>query len=181
MQNIIIHTVFLSPRPGITLDYVSKMMEQLRAIGNKVTGFRGIQLSENRTAEKNLAHGFHYRFKMKFESEEARNNYLNHPEHIEIAPHIVENLEGETAGVMVFDYFSQTKSPLLSAEDAANNLVRALHSGHIPRDTLGNSITFFTQLVTKLTEEAQNSASSKQQREDDMPTPPSTPRNGSSE
>ena len=75
---MIIHAVFLLPKPEATSTELDVAMEKARALKGKIPGIVAIQVCANRNPNNQ---GYTYGMFMTFKDEESLKAYFPHPEH----------------------------------------------------------------------------------------------------
>jgi len=97
------HCVFLRFRDDVpSLDRQS-IYRDLQTLCAKLPGALAITSGANVSPEEGMDKGFSEGFILDFADAAARDAYLVHPEHQEIAGRIVASTAGGTEGVFVFD------------------------------------------------------------------------------
>lgn len=75
---MIIHAVFLLPKPETTIEEMLAAMDHARALQQKIPGIVDIQAGENTNVNNQ---GYTYGLIMRFVDEDALKAYFPHPEH----------------------------------------------------------------------------------------------------
>ena len=75
---MIIHVVLLQPKPETTAEDLAAVMEQARALQEKVPGIVSMQAGVNQNPNNQ---GYTYGLVMSFDTEEHFKAYFPHPEH----------------------------------------------------------------------------------------------------
>lgn len=99
------HVVLLKVRPDVGANDVSVVFTALGGLKNKIPGiltFAGGPYSSPEGLNRGYTHGF----VMKFSSAEARDVYLDHPEHEKVKEQVLGILDGGLDGVVAFDFDS---------------------------------------------------------------------------
>ena len=94
------HIVLLKLKEGVTEKQLQEMVENLKALQNKIPGIVSVSAGWN-TSPENRKFSFTYGFFMEFESAEARDNYLPHPEHKKVGEKFILPIADD---ILVFDY-----------------------------------------------------------------------------
>src|SRR5438045_3382049 len=82
---MITHIVLLEPKPETTPEEMDAVLEQVKALKDKIPGLVSVQAGENRHA----AHfGYTYGFIMHFVDEEHLKAYSPHPAHRAVSPEL---------------------------------------------------------------------------------------------
>ncbi|HEY0124050.1 MAG TPA: Dabb family protein [Rhizobium sp.] len=99
---MILHCVFLRLKSAMTQDEKKALFESVAALQQVIPGIVDIKYGPNVSPE-GLHGGFVDGFAVTFESAEARDAYLVHPEHVAVSERIVSSTDGGLAGLLVFD------------------------------------------------------------------------------
>jgi len=99
---MILHCVFLRLKAAMTAGEKQALFESVVALKQVIPGIIDIQHGPNVSPE-GLHGGFVDGFAVTFESPEARDAYLVHPEHVTVGQRIVESVDGGLGGLLVFD------------------------------------------------------------------------------
>ncbi|WP_047463443.1 Dabb family protein [Rhizobium rhizogenes] len=99
---MILHCVFLRLKSAMTQDEKKALFESVAALQQVIPGIVDIKYGPNVSPE-GLHGGFVDGFAVTFESVEARDVYLVHPEHVAVGERIVSSTDGGLAGLLVFD------------------------------------------------------------------------------
>lgn len=99
---MILHCVFLRFKAAVTAPEKQSIFEAVVALKQVVPGILDIKFGPNVSPE-GLHGGFVDGFAVTFESGEARDAYLVHPEHVVVGERIVSSTDGGLAGLLVFD------------------------------------------------------------------------------
>jgi heme-degrading monooxygenase HmoA len=75
---MIVHVLLLQPKPETTHEEMLNVLEQVKALKDKIPGIIDIQVSQNRNPNN---YGYTYGFVMSFVDEEHLKAYSPHPEH----------------------------------------------------------------------------------------------------
>lgn len=97
------HIVLLKFRPRTPREEIANIYEALDELVEKIPGLLDVCGGPYNSAEA-LHRGFTHAFVMTFADVEARDAYLEHPEHQDVAHLIVQHLEGGLEGVIAFDF-----------------------------------------------------------------------------
>ncbi|MFT4184843.1 MAG: Dabb family protein [Rhizobium sp.] len=99
---MILHCVFLRLKAAMTQDEKKALFESVAALQQVIPGIVDIKYGPNVSPE-GLHGGFVDGFAVTFESAEARDAYLVHPQHVAVGERIVSSTDGGLAGLLVFD------------------------------------------------------------------------------
>ena len=99
---MILHCVFLRFKAAITAPEKQSLFEAVVALKQVIPGIVDVKYGPNVSPE-GLHGGFVDGFAVTFESPEARDAYLIHPEHVAVGDRIVSSTDGGLAGLLVFD------------------------------------------------------------------------------
>ncbi|MBB6482999.1 Dabb family protein [Rhizobium lusitanum] len=99
---MILHCVFLRLKSAMTQDEKRALFESVAALQKVIPGIVEVKYGPNVSPE-GLHGGFVDGFTVTFESPEARDAYLVHPDHVAVGERIVSSIDGGLAGLMVFD------------------------------------------------------------------------------
>jgi len=99
---MILHCVFLRLKSAMTQDEKKALFESVAALQQVIPGIVDIKYGPNVSPE-GLHGGFVDGFAVTFESVEARDAYLVHPQHVAVGERIVSSTDGGLAGLLVFD------------------------------------------------------------------------------
>ena len=99
---MILHCVFLRFKAAVTAPEKQSIFEAIVALKAVIPGILEVKYGPNVSPE-GLHGGFVDGFAMTFESAEARDVYLVHPEHVLVAERIVSSTDGGLAGLLAFD------------------------------------------------------------------------------
>jgi hypothetical protein len=100
---MIYHMVLLKVRGDVAQTEVDAVFVKLALLREKIAGilsFGGGPYSSGEGMNKGYTHGFC----MTFDSAEARDAYLPHPEHEVVKAHVLEILDAGPDGVVAFDF-----------------------------------------------------------------------------
>lgn len=100
---MILHCVFLRLKSAMTPDEKKALFESVVALQQVISGIVDVKYGPNVSPE-GLHGGFADGFVVTFESAEARDAYLIHPDHVAVGERIVSSTDGGLAGLMVFDF-----------------------------------------------------------------------------
>ena len=98
------HMVLLKFKPEVTPEKIKDLFEQLAQLQQLIPGityFSGGEYSSNEGLNQGYTHGF----LMTFESVEARDAYLPHPEHERVKSALLECIDS----VLAFDFEAGTR------------------------------------------------------------------------
>ena len=99
---MILHCVFLRFKAAISAPEKQSIFEAIVALKQVIPGILDVKYGPNVSPE-GLHGGFVDGFAVTFESAEARDAYLIHPEHVAVGERIVSSTDGGLAGLLVFD------------------------------------------------------------------------------
>ncbi|MFJ6322681.1 MULTISPECIES: Dabb family protein [unclassified Rhizobium] len=99
---MILHCVFLRLKSAMTQDEKRAMFEAVAGLQKVIPGIVDVKYGPNVSPE-GLHGGFVDGFAVTFESPEARDAYLVHPQHVAVGERIVSSTDGGLAGLLVFD------------------------------------------------------------------------------
>lgn len=99
------HTVLFKFKDEVTQEQIDDLFKTLASFKTegKVPGIESLSWGPYESPEGRNG-GFTWGFSMIFESTEARDNYLPHPEHIAVVNVILPLLKDEPNAVIAFDY-----------------------------------------------------------------------------
>lgn len=100
---MILHCVFLRLKTAMTPDDKRALFESVAALKQVIPGILDVKYGPNVSPE-GLHGGFVDGFTVTFESAEARDAYLVHPDHVAVGERIVSSTDGGLAGLLVFDF-----------------------------------------------------------------------------
>jgi hypothetical protein len=96
------HIVLLKPSQHVSEQIITHIFSQLEKLKNMIPGMLAIEAGKNCSLE-NLERGYQYAFIIAFADQQARDSYLEHPEHQLIARQIIDACENGIEGVLVVD------------------------------------------------------------------------------
>jgi hypothetical protein len=99
---MILHCVFLRFKAAVSAPEKQSIFEAVLALKQVIPGILDVKFGPNVSPE-GLHGGFVDGFAVTFESPEARDAYLVHPEHVTVGDRIVSSTDGGLAGLLVFD------------------------------------------------------------------------------
>jgi hypothetical protein len=99
---MILHSVLMRLKAAITGEEKQSLFESIVALKKVIPGIIDIKYGPNVSPE-GLHAGFVDGFAVTFESPEARDAYLVHPDHVVVGERIVSSLDGGLGGLIVFD------------------------------------------------------------------------------
>lgn len=94
------HIVLLKLKSGITSAQLATLSEALLGMADDIPGIESITVGTNNSPE-GKSHGYSYGFIVRFTDEAARDAYLPHPFHRQVAG---EHIRPLVEDVLVFDY-----------------------------------------------------------------------------
>jgi hypothetical protein len=98
----LLHVVSFKFKPGATPEQISKVVDAFRELKTKIPGIEKFEWGTNVSPEKH-AKGFTHGFILTFKTEQARDVYLEHPEHKAFGKLLGPILDD----VFVLDYWAQ--------------------------------------------------------------------------
>lgn len=99
---MILHCVFLRFRNAVQQPEKDDLYAAISALREVTPGILDVKSGANISPE-GLNGGFLDGFTVTFESIEARDAYLVHPDHVAVAQRLLSAIDGGTSGVLVFD------------------------------------------------------------------------------
>jgi hypothetical protein len=99
---MILHCVFVRFKAATQQTDKQAIYEAVAALKNVTPGILDVKYGPNVSPE-GLNGGFLDGFAVTFESPEARDAYLAHPEHIAVGERIIAASDGGLSGLLVFD------------------------------------------------------------------------------
>jgi len=99
---MILHCVFLRFKAAIQAADKQAIFDAVVALKDVIPGIVEVKFGPNVSPE-GLNGGFVDGFIVSFESPEARDQYLVHPEHVIVGERIIAATDGGLAGLLVFD------------------------------------------------------------------------------
>ena len=99
---MILHCVLLRLKAATTGEEKQALFELVVALKQVIPGILDVRYGPNISPE-GLHGGFLDGFAVTFESAEARDAYLVHPEHVAVGERILSSTDGGLAGLLVFD------------------------------------------------------------------------------
>ncbi|MGK6313844.1 Dabb family protein [Neorhizobium sp. DT-125] len=99
---MILHCVFVRFKAALQAADKQAIYDAVVALKNVTPGILDVKYGSN-TSPEGLNGGFLDGFIVTFESPEARDAYLVHPEHIAVGERILASTDGGLSGLMVFD------------------------------------------------------------------------------
>jgi hypothetical protein len=93
------HVVLFKIKPHVTSIHIVEIFERIANLQNLIPGIQAFEGGEY-FSEGNLNHGYTHGFVMTFESVEARDAYLPHPEHKKVEAILIEAIDG----ILGFDF-----------------------------------------------------------------------------
>ena len=97
------HAVMLGFKDGTDQNDIDELVRRFHALQDEVPGIEAFEWGVNNSPE-GLANGLTHFFLLSFASEESRNAYLPHPNHVKFAEWTGQFVENVT----VLDYWSST-------------------------------------------------------------------------
>lgn len=99
---MILHCVFLRLKASLPPAEKQAMFEAVAALQAIIPGIVSISFGPN-VSREGLSGGFQDGFVVTFETPDARDAYLSHPDHMAVGDRIVAACDGGLAGLLVFD------------------------------------------------------------------------------
>ncbi|NTJ42769.1 Dabb family protein [Agrobacterium larrymoorei] len=99
---MILHCVFLRFKSAVTTSEKQAIYEAIDALKDVIPGVVDVKYGQNVSSE-GLNGGFQDGFIVTMESVEARDEYLTHPQHVEVGDRLIGLTDGGAAGLLVFD------------------------------------------------------------------------------
>lgn len=99
---MILHCVFLRFKSAVTTSEKQSIFEAIAALKGVVPGILDVKYGQNVSSE-GLNGGFLDGFIVTLESVDARDEYLSHPQYVEVGDRLIGLTDGGAAGVLVFD------------------------------------------------------------------------------
>ncbi|MBS8272343.1 Dabb family protein [Thalassospira tepidiphila] len=96
------HIVLAKFKAEVTKTEIDSLFAKLADLKSHIPGMRGFDGGVSVSPE-GLEQGFRHGFSIDFDDAEARDAYLEHPEHKALGGQLVGLLEGGVAGLVVFD------------------------------------------------------------------------------
>jgi hypothetical protein len=93
------HVVLFKIKPHVTSSHVTEIFERIASLQNLIPGIQNCVSGEHFSADR-LNHGYTHGFVMTFESAEARDAYLPHPEHKKVEAILIEAIDD----ILGFDF-----------------------------------------------------------------------------
>ncbi len=99
---MILHCVLMRLKAAMTAEEKQSLFESIVALKQGIPGIIDIKCGPNVSPE-GLHAGYVDGFAVTFESAQARDAYLVHPEHVGVGERIVSSTDGGLGGLIVFD------------------------------------------------------------------------------
>lgn len=99
---MISHCVFVRFKSAAASSEKQAIFESIAALKNVIPGIIDVKFGQNVSSE-GLNGGFLDGFIVTLDSIEARDEYLAHPQHIEVGERLIGLTDGGAAGLLVFD------------------------------------------------------------------------------
>jgi Stress responsive A/B Barrel Domain len=99
---MILHCVFLRLKASLPAAEKQSIFAAIAALKTIIPGIAGISFGPN-VSREGLSGGFQDGFVVTFETTDARDAYLSHPDHMVVGDRIVAACDGGLAGLLVFD------------------------------------------------------------------------------
>ncbi|WP_246478713.1 Dabb family protein [Kaustia mangrovi] len=96
------HIVLVEFKPGLPEAEIRATLDGLAALQDVVPGIAGFHSGPNVSPE-GLGRGYSHVFVVDFESPQARDAYLDNPDHRAAGARLVANAQGGIDGILVFD------------------------------------------------------------------------------
>ena len=104
MTKPIRHIVAIRFKAEISETQIANLMAKLEALRDHLGGITDFQHRPNISPEEPVVHGFRHLFWFDFESENARDAYLEDTKHQAVGKQLVAAAEGGTEGIIVLDF-----------------------------------------------------------------------------
>lgn len=99
---MIMHCVFIRFKSATATAEKQGIYEAITALKDIIPGITDVKCGQNVSSE-GLNGGFMDGFIVTLESVEARDEYLAHPQHIDVGQRLMGLVDGGAAGLLVFD------------------------------------------------------------------------------
>ena len=99
---MILHTVLIRFKASVERAEKKTIFDAIVALKDRLSGITDVKYGPNVSPE-GLGGGFSDALVVTFETVEARDAYLVHPDHVAVGEKIVGAAEGGLAGLLVFD------------------------------------------------------------------------------
>ena len=99
---MISHCVFVRFKSAAASSEKQAIYEAISALKDVIPGIIDVKYGQNVSSE-GLNGGFLDGFIVTLDSIEARDEYLTHPQHIEVGERLIGQTDGGAAGLLVFD------------------------------------------------------------------------------
>lgn len=99
---MIMHCVFIRFKSATATAEKQGIYEAITALKDVIPGITDVKCGQNASSE-GLNGGFMDGFIVTLESIEARDEYLAHPQHIDVGQRLMGLVDGGAAGLLVFD------------------------------------------------------------------------------
>ena len=99
---MILHTVLIRFKTSVDKAQKKEIFEAILALKDRLSGISDVKYGPNVSPE-GLGGGFEDALVVTFDTVEARDAYLVHPDHVTAGERIVSAAEGGLAGLLVFD------------------------------------------------------------------------------
>ena len=97
------HIVLIKCKPDVSQMEIDEVFAALAALKDTIPGILAFEAGENNSPE-GIARGYTHAFTMDFADEQARDNYLPHPEHEKVKIQIGRILDESRDKVLVVDF-----------------------------------------------------------------------------
>jgi hypothetical protein len=98
------HVALFQFRKGLGEERIAELMNTFHEFVRTMPGLRSVSWGRNNSPE-GLDKGFMHGFVMEIDDAEAREDYLNHPDHVTFAEEVfVPELANGRDSIVVFDY-----------------------------------------------------------------------------
>jgi len=98
---MITHIVLLKLKQGVSKQEIKEIYENVHLLKDKINGIEEITSGTNNSPEKEFIKGFTEGFVIKFKDIKARDDYLPHPFHKQVAETFIKPL---IESILVYDY-----------------------------------------------------------------------------
>jgi hypothetical protein len=99
---MILHCVLMRLKSSMQMADKQALFDEIARLQTLIGGIVSIKYGPNVSPE-GLSGGFHEGFVVTFETPEARDAYLVHPDHVAVGEKIVAACDGGLSGILVFD------------------------------------------------------------------------------
>lgn len=97
------HCVFIRFRADVPDDERADILDGIAALRHELPGIEAVHVAPNTSPETGMDKGYSAGFIVDFDGQEARDAYLDHPQHKAAGARIVAAAEGGLDGILVYD------------------------------------------------------------------------------